>query len=134
MFSKSLRQQSILHGRSNLLVSRKTNRTRCQLITTSSTSTAEILQSCKDYTMWSWSAQKAVDPMVMTNAEGIYVYDNDGKRYVDFNSQLMCSNIGHKHPKVIQVPCKFLSTTRLFFLEMRKTLHDQSHLMLVSLY
>ena len=52
--------------------------------------------------MWSWSAQKAVEPMVMKSAEGIYFFDNDGKRYIDFNSQLMCSNIGHKNPKVIQ--------------------------------
>eukprot|EP00602_Paraphysomonas_sp_CaronLab_P001843 CAMPEP_0185018372 /NCGR_PEP_ID=MMETSP1103-20130426/1120_1 /TAXON_ID=36769 /ORGANISM="Paraphysomonas bandaiensis, Strain Caron Lab Isolate" /LENGTH=445 /DNA_ID=CAMNT_0027548165 /DNA_START=121 /DNA_END=1458 /DNA_ORIENTATION=- len=62
----------------------------------------EIVQSCKEYTMWSWSAQQAVDPIVMTKAEGIYFWDDKGKRYTDFNSQLMCTNIGHSHPKVIQ--------------------------------
>jgi len=62
----------------------------------------EIVDHCKQYTMWSWSAQKAVDPIVMSRAEGIYFWDGDGKRYTDVNSQLMCSNIGHGHPKVIQ--------------------------------
>jgi len=38
----------------------------------------------------------------MISAEGIYFTDNEGKRYIDFNSQLMCSNIGHQHPKVLQ--------------------------------
>lgn len=52
--------------------------------------------------MWSWSAQKAVNPLVMAKAEGIYFWDANGKRYTDFNSQLMCSNIGHQHPKVLQ--------------------------------
>lgn len=65
-------------------------------------STAEIVNSCKEYTMWSWSAQKSVDPIVMADAKGVFFYDNEGKKYFDFNSQLMCSNIGHKHPKVIQ--------------------------------
>jgi taurine--2-oxoglutarate transaminase len=52
--------------------------------------------------MWSWSAQKAVSPIPMVRAEGIYFWDANGKRYTDLNSQLMCSNIGHGHPKVIQ--------------------------------
>ena len=62
----------------------------------------EIVRSCKEHTMWSWSAQKAVDPIVMTRSENIYFWDANGKKYTDVNSQLMCSNIGHQHPKVIQ--------------------------------
>jgi len=38
----------------------------------------------------------------MVKAQGIYFWDADGKRYTDFNSQLMCSNIGHQHPQVIE--------------------------------
>jgi taurine--2-oxoglutarate transaminase len=38
----------------------------------------------------------------MAKSEGIYFYDDKGKRYTDFNSQLMCTNIGHQHPAVIQ--------------------------------
>ena len=59
-------------------------------------------ESCSKHTIWSWSAQKAVDPLVMAKAQGIYFWDDKGKRYTDFNSQLMCTNIGHQHPKVIQ--------------------------------
>ena len=40
--------------------------------------------------------------MPIDRAEGIYLYDQDGKRYIDFNSQLMCVNIGHNHPKVVE--------------------------------
>lgn len=63
---------------------------------------AEIVNQCKQYTMWSWSAQKAVEPIVMSRAEGIYFWDSNGKKYTDVNSQLMCSNLGHQHPKIIQ--------------------------------
>jgi len=52
--------------------------------------------------MWSWSAQKAVDPIVMIRSEGIYFWDAEDKKYTDVNSQLMCSNVGHQHPKIIQ--------------------------------
>jgi len=61
-----------------------------------------MVQSCKNYTIWSWSAQKAVDPIAVTRAKGIYFWDASGKRYMDMNSQLMCSNLGHQHPKIIQ--------------------------------
>jgi taurine--2-oxoglutarate transaminase len=43
-----------------------------------------------------------VDPIHFAKGEGIYFWDGSGKRYTDFNSQLMCSNIGHQHPKIIQ--------------------------------
>ena len=62
----------------------------------------EIVDSCKKYTMWSWSAQAHVDPLVMTKAEGIYFWDANNTKYIDLNSQLMCVNIGHQHPKVIE--------------------------------
>jgi len=38
----------------------------------------------------------------MVKAKGVYFWDADGKKYFDLNSQLMCSNIGHSHPKVIE--------------------------------
>ncbi|MGN6242479.1 MAG: aspartate aminotransferase family protein [Motilibacteraceae bacterium] len=49
----------------------------------------------------SWSAQAALDPMVIAGGEGSYVWDYDGKRYLDFSSQLVNTNIGHQHPKVV---------------------------------
>ena len=49
----------------------------------------------------SWSAQGALNPFDLALAEGSYVYDYDGKRYLDLTSQLVNVNIGHQHPKVV---------------------------------
>lgn len=49
----------------------------------------------------SWSAQDLLDPMVISAAEGSYVWDGDGTRYLDFSSQLVNTNIGHQHPAVV---------------------------------
>lgn len=61
----------------------------------------EMVQLCKDHTMYTWAATNAVDPLPVDTAKGVYLYTPDGKRILDFNSQLMCVNIGHGHPKVI---------------------------------
>ncbi|MGW7517958.1 aminotransferase class III-fold pyridoxal phosphate-dependent enzyme [Streptomyces sp. NPDC054796] len=50
----------------------------------------------------SWSAQAALDPMVITRAEGSYVWDGDGNRLLDFSSQLVNTNVGHQHPDVVE--------------------------------
>ena len=50
----------------------------------------------------SWSAQGALNPMDIAAAEGCYVWDYDGNRYLDLSSQLVNVNIGHQHPKVIK--------------------------------
>ncbi|HEY3014716.1 MAG TPA: aminotransferase class III-fold pyridoxal phosphate-dependent enzyme, partial [Nocardioides sp.] len=50
----------------------------------------------------SWSAQATLDPMVVTRAEGAYVWDDTGNRYLDFSSQLVFTNIGHQHPTVVK--------------------------------
>lgn len=49
----------------------------------------------------SWSAQGALNPMTVTAAEGSYFWDGDGNRLLDFSSQLVNTNIGHQHPKVV---------------------------------
>jgi taurine---2-oxoglutarate transaminase len=49
----------------------------------------------------SWSAQAALDPMVIERAAGSYVWDDAGRRYLDFASQLVNTNIGHQHPAVV---------------------------------
>ena len=49
----------------------------------------------------SWSAQAALDPLVITGAEGCYVVDGHGRRLLDLSSQLVNTNIGHQHPKVV---------------------------------
>ena len=62
--------------------------------------TDEILRLNREYTFFSWSAQSKINPIVIDRAEGIYFWDPDGKRYIDFNSQLMSINIGHGNQKV----------------------------------
>ena len=69
-------------------------------IETKSTSTSQIVQDCLDYTLFSWSKQGGLNPINAKRAQGVYVYDQDGKRYIDFSSQLMNVNIGHGHAKV----------------------------------
>ncbi|GAA0239315.1 aspartate aminotransferase family protein [Cryptosporangium japonicum] len=49
----------------------------------------------------SWSAQSLIKPMVIDGALGSYVWDEEGTRYLDFTSQLVFTNIGHQHPKVV---------------------------------
>lgn len=62
----------------------------------------EIVRLNREYTFFSWAVQSAVDPIPVVRAEGVYFWDADGKRYIDFASQLMNVNIGHQHPKVVQ--------------------------------
>jgi taurine--2-oxoglutarate transaminase len=50
----------------------------------------------------SWSAQATLDPMVVDRAEGSTIWDDQGNRYLDFSSQLVFTNIGHQHPRVVQ--------------------------------
>jgi taurine--2-oxoglutarate transaminase len=65
-------------------------------------STQEIVKLNKQYTLFSWSVQSAINPIPIVRAQGIYFWDSDGKKYIDFSSQLMNMNIGHQHPKVIK--------------------------------
>lgn len=62
----------------------------------------EIVRLNQEYTFFSWAAQGAVDPIPVVRAQGVYFWDANGKRYIDFSSQLMNVNIGHQHPKVVQ--------------------------------
>jgi taurine--2-oxoglutarate transaminase len=64
-------------------------------------SDAEIIDLCRRHTLFEWSAQGAVDPIAMARGKGIYFWSADGKRYIDFNSQLMCVNAGHGDERII---------------------------------
>ncbi|HEY8210976.1 MAG TPA: aminotransferase class III-fold pyridoxal phosphate-dependent enzyme [Myxococcaceae bacterium] len=66
-----------------------------------SLSAEEIVRLCKQHTIFEWSAQSAVNPIPMVKAKGVYFWDASGKRYIDFNSQLMSVNIGHGDQRVI---------------------------------
>src|SRR6202022_4143949 len=62
----------------------------------------EIVDLTRKHTLFEWSAQSKVDPIPVARAKGIYFYTPEGKRYIDFNSQLMSVNIGHGDERVIQ--------------------------------
>jgi len=66
----------------------------------------EIIQNNLDYTLFSWSKQKGIAPIAVKYAEGVYLYDYDGKRYIDFSSGLMNVNIGHGNQRVTEAVVK----------------------------
>src|SRR5213080_2855797 len=61
----------------------------------------QIVQDAKEYVLYSWSVQNAINPIAVERAEGRYFYDYDGKAYLDFASQLVNVSIGYGHPKVV---------------------------------
>jgi taurine--2-oxoglutarate transaminase len=62
----------------------------------------DMVSLCLKHNFWSWSAQASAHPIPVTRAEGVYFWDADGKRYLDFNSMVMCSNIGHGDRRVVE--------------------------------
>ena len=66
------------------------------------TEAQEIIETNQDYTLFSWSKQKGTNPIAVKYGEGVYLYDYDGKRYIDFSSGLMNVNIGHGNQRVTE--------------------------------
>jgi taurine---2-oxoglutarate transaminase len=62
----------------------------------------EMIALSKKHTLYEWAAQSKVDPIPVARAKGIYFWTPEGKRFIDFNSQLMCVNIGHGDERVLQ--------------------------------
>ena len=62
----------------------------------------QILHDNLDHTLFSWSKQTGLNPINAERAEGVYVYDRDGKHYIDFSAQLMNVNIGHGDQRVTE--------------------------------
>jgi len=61
----------------------------------------QVVSDAKQYVLHSWSIQDALDPIPVAGGDGRYFWDFDGKRYLDFASQLVNVSIGHQHPKVV---------------------------------
>jgi taurine--2-oxoglutarate transaminase len=61
----------------------------------------EVSDLDRSYVFHSWSAQAQISPLPVAGGEGSYFWDFDGNKYLDFSSQLVFTNIGHQHPKVI---------------------------------
>jgi taurine---2-oxoglutarate transaminase len=61
----------------------------------------QVVEDAKRYVLHSWSVQNALEPIAVAGGDGRYFWDFDGKRYLDFASQLVNVSIGHQHPKVV---------------------------------
>ena len=62
---------------------------------------ARVARDDRAHVFHSWSAQALIDPMPIAGASGSHFWDFEGKRYLDFSSQLVNVNIGHQHPKLV---------------------------------
>ena len=58
------------------------------------------------HTYGTWRYQKGWRPLHVTRAEGVHFWDQGGKRYLDLSAQLMCSNLGHQNPAVVEAICR----------------------------
>jgi len=70
--------------------------------TATSMSGSEMIELCRRHTLFEWSAQAAVDPIPVARSKGIYFWTPEGKRFIDFNSQLMCVNVGHSDERIVR--------------------------------
>jgi len=70
------------------------------------TASKDLIGNNMDYTLFSWSRQKGISPIAVKYGEGVYLYDYDGKRYLDFSSGLMNVNIGHGNQRVTKAVMK----------------------------
>jgi taurine--2-oxoglutarate transaminase len=66
----------------------------------------EIVQQNLDYTLFSWSKQKGQNPIAVKHAKGVYLYDYDGNKIIDFSSGLMNVNIGHGNQRITDAVVK----------------------------
>jgi taurine--2-oxoglutarate transaminase len=62
---------------------------------------AQVIQENRDYTLFPWSVQSTANPIHLAKGKGVWFWDGDGNKWLDFCSQLINLNIGHQHPKVI---------------------------------
>ena len=70
----------------------------------------QTIANCLKYSLFSWSKQSGLNPIQANHSDGIYIFDNDGKRYLDFSSQLINVNIGHGNKHVINATTRQLET------------------------
>ena len=62
----------------------------------------QMVALTRRHTLYEWSAQAHVDPIPVARAKGVHFWTPEGKRFIDFNSQLMCVNTGHGDPRIIK--------------------------------
>ena len=62
----------------------------------------EMAELCLRHTLYDWSSQIGLKPLPVASAEGVYFHTSDGRRFIDFNSQLMCVNAGHGDRRIVE--------------------------------
>lgn len=67
---------------------------------------SSVISNSLNHTLFSWSKQGGLNPIAIKRAKGVYLYDYDDKRYIDFSSQLMNVNIGHGDQRITEAVCK----------------------------
>jgi taurine--2-oxoglutarate transaminase len=65
-------------------------------------SSQEVVDTTRQLNYGTWRFQKTWSPLHIVDAKDCHFIDSAGKRYLDFSSQLMCVNLGHKNPAVIE--------------------------------
>jgi len=76
---------------------------------------ATSLENNLNHTLFSWSKQSGLNPINVERSKGVYLYDTDGKRYIDFSSQLMNVNIGHGDPRVKEAVARQMDEVNYVF-------------------
>lgn len=65
-----------------------------------------ILKNNLNHTLFAWSKQKGISPLSIDNAKGVYLFDQEGNKIIDFSSGLMNVNIGHGDQRVTNAVVK----------------------------
>jgi len=68
----------------------------------SSEDSKKVFEADRKFVFHSWSAQAQISPLPVAGGSGSYFWDHDGNKYLDFSGQLVFTNIGHQHPKVVE--------------------------------
>jgi len=76
---------------------------------------AQIIENNLRYSLFSWTKQAGLNPINVERAKGVYFYDQDGKQYLDFSSQLMNVNIGHNDVRVKEAVMKQMDQVNYIF-------------------
>ena len=71
---------------------------------------ADAFANDRKHVFHSWSAQGALNPLVIEGGLGSWIWDQNGNRYLDFSSQLVNVNIGHQHPKLVAAIQEYAGT------------------------
>lgn len=75
----------------------------------------QIIKNNLDYTLFSWAKQGGLNPINASHAKGCYIYDREGKKYLDFSSQLMNVNIGHGDQRITDAVTKQMEEVSYVF-------------------